>query len=195
MEPKMDVFEFKGAKAMSQTIGTTTVSDQSDSYERGAARLTCTAHGYLAGSLIYLSGFTGVLTYLNGLKRILAVATNTFDVSCRQGKVVVTSDPGGTETARVAATLDEDFLYEGFSWDLTVAAATTEDLEVVVDADKGAHFDSKIFDQDTSGSKNITNKEPAGEKIDLKANDLVVATWANGGNKTWGFRILLRRKS
>jgi len=194
MGPKMDVFEFKGAKAMSQTISGTALSDQSDSYESGAVRITCTAHGYLAGSLIYLTGFVSPLTYLNGLKKILAVATNTFDVAVKQGKYAA-GTPGGTETARVACSLDEDFLYEGFSFDLTVVAANTEDLEVVVDADKGAEFDSKIFDQDTNGTKNITNKEPAGEKIDLKANDLVVATWANAGSKTWGFRFLLRRKS
>jgi len=190
MGHKADVFEFKGAKALSQTISGTALSDKSDDYESGAVRLTCTAHGYLAGSLIYLSGFVSPLGYLNGLKKILAVATNTFDVAVKQGKYAA-GTPGGTETARVGITLDESFSLESFEIHLNAASATEEDIEIAKDGESGSQFDFKSWDRDMNGEQDKDYRwDPPPH---CNADDVIVATWANTNSKTWGIKWTARR--
>ena len=191
MNTKSDVFEFKGAKALSQTIKATALSDQSDG-TIGKARLTCDGHGYLAGSLIYHTGFTGDLAYLNGLKKIIAVATNTYDVLIRQGEYAA-GTPAGTETARVVITLDEFYWLEGFEVHLSAASATSENLVVTKDANAGSEFDSKLYDKDMNTVQDIVNIFDI--PINCDPNDLIVMTWANSNSRIWGVKFMAKRKS
>ncbi len=187
--PGIDVFEFKGSSAMSKTISNTAVSDQSDGTV-GKVRLTCSAHGFKAGSLVYLSGFTGDLAYLNGLKKIVAVATNTFDVLIRLGQYAA-GTPAGTEKVRCAVSLNEKYHFIGFELHLSAAATTSEDFEISRDANAGAEFDSKIYDQDMSGLQDIVNIFT--NPIPCEAGDLLVATYDNSDGRTWGFKLMLQR--
>jgi len=193
MNPRQpaDVFEFKGAAVLSNTIiATAAAAVISTGNDFDTVQLECTGHGYLAGSLIYLSGFIAPLKYLNGLKMIYAVATNTFDVRVRPGQFVA-GTPAGTEVARVAITMDERYLTESIEIHLNTACATVEDLEVNKDAASGSQFDYKPWDRAMNTEKDKDMRwDP---KLECNANDLMVVTWANANSRTWGIKLIARR--
>ena len=182
-------YEFKGAAAFSQTIGATAVSDKSTAYN-SITRLTCTAHGYLAGSLVYLTGFVTPLDYLNGLRKINAIAANTLDVVTKLGTYVA-GTPAGSETARCAIKIDEAFIFKGFELHLDIVGGATEDLEVVKDADAGVQFDTKIFDDDTA---TMLDEISIYGFLPCKKNDIIVATYANTNTRTWGLTFYIKKR-
>lgn len=179
----IETFEFTGAKAFSQTLGASAVTDLTGNYEKPAVRLACSAHGYLAGGLVRIDSTTNY----DGLRKIIAVATNTFDIYAKY----VAETPAGTETARVAVSLDEDYLFLGFELHLSAASATTENLVATVDAAKGSAFDTKLYSKDMNTIQDIVYYPEC--SIHQKANDLIVFTWSNSNSRTWGLSVKLQR--
>ena len=197
MNPRQpaDVFEFKGAAVLSNTIIATeaaAVIETGSDFD--TVQLECTDHGYLAGSLIYLSGFIAPLTYLNGLKVIYAVATNTFDVKVKPGKFVV-GTPEGSEVARTVATLDEDFEFIGFNMHMDAVSTTSENLLIQKDAAKGEEFDVIYYDRDLDGIDPPDIVYAFDDPLQCKAGDLIVATYPNTDDATYGLTLKLRRLS
>jgi len=193
MGTKADVFEFKGAAVLSNTIIATAIAEVvTEGSDFDTVQLECTGHGYLAGSLVYLSGFIAPLEYLNGLKLINAVGTNTFDVRLKPGTYAA-GTPEGTETIRCVATLDEPFEFIGFELHLSAASATAEYLKVQKDAAKGAAFDEVYYNRDLNGIDPPDAVYSFDTPIRCAADDLIVATYANSDARTFGLTIKLRR--
>lgn len=199
---RLDKFHFSGDEEMNTTIGASIITDQSASYPDliratgvgGVVRLTSDDHGFKAtpdvwkrdeSNLIYVQG---VGNGYDGLRTIVAVATNTVDLLCP-----FTADitPGGTETLRPGFSYPEKAEFWGFSLHLDAASATTEDLEIHIDAAQGAAWDRKLYDYDMNGVQNI--EDILDEPIPLSPNDIVYVTWANTNNTLWGLTLYGRR--
>jgi hypothetical protein len=170
---------------MNHTLHETAVSNQSVATDLQSSRITLTAeHGLVAGSELLIKGTTNY----NGMAYVNATpAAATLDV--RRKYVAETPDD---TYARIAAgiTYPEKFEFLGFSLHLSAVGANTEDLEIAVDAAKGSAWDFKIYDEDMNGTQDIVWMPE--EKVVLAANDLVLFSWANAGNKTWGLTIYSR---
>jgi len=182
-----DIWLFSGDGAMENTISATITTDQS----RGSvhiARITCSGHGYEAGSLIYLQGFSNSI--YNGIHKIDAVATNTFDILL--GRIPFAAiTPGGSETAKPIVTCDECWELLGFELHLSAAASTSEDFTALVDADYGAALDSNLYTRDMSGMQDIVQNYA--QPRPLAANDLLEFAYTNTDGRTWGLKVITRR--
>jgi len=183
-----DKFFFKGAAAMNGTLNDGSKTDQAGGVDLVLAELDITGHGLLAGSLIYIQGTTN----FDGMRRIHSVDTNVINID-------VTGDgyPSADETVASSdlwfpgVKYDTDWLFLGFKLHLDAASSTDEDLECLVDADKGSQFDVKIYDDSMLNVQDIIQiYEPA---IPMAAEDIVKFTWANTNTKTWGLEVWAAR--
>jgi hypothetical protein len=188
--PPEDLWEFSGDEEMNNTIGATLTTDQSRGSETQIARITCTDHGLKARSLIYLQGFANSI--YNGIKRIDAVDTNTFDILLGVTPFAALT-PAGSETAKPIVTYNEPWELVGFELSLDTAGGTTENFTVTVDAAKGAAWDTNLYTKDMNGVADVVQNWS--QPRPLQANDLVIFGYANTDNRLWGLKVLTRRKS
>ncbi|RPI88700.1 MAG: hypothetical protein EHM41_00055 [Chloroflexi bacterium] len=194
-EIEIDRWNFSGDEEFNTTIGNSAVSDQSASYREikyGVTRLTSSDHGYKVspaiygpepGNLIFVQGTTNY----EGLRKIVAVGTDTLDIIAK----FVAETPGGTETLRPGFKCDTDVKFLGFELHLDSASATVEDLEIHVDADRGAAWDRKLYDLAMNGIKDYI--EIFDPPIVIPAKDIVYCTWANTNDRLWGLTLLTQR--
>lgn len=190
----IDTFHFTGAKTMSLTLGNTALSNPTTGPNNKTVRITDNAHGYLANSEIYIEGMASTpadLTYLNGLKKITAVDTNTFDVKLGNFETYVAGTPAGTETAGPIVTYDEYWELIGFDLTLDAASATSENFTATVDANFGSAFDANLYTKDMNTIADVVFRYSV--PILLEPDDQVVFAWANTNAKTWGLRVHARR--
>jgi len=192
-----DKFEFEGAKAMNGTIGATITTTQTGKDGGPAARITSNAHGltatYTKAPLIFLQGLADVSSgdLYNGLRRVWAVATNTFDILLKTPFVALT--PAGTELWFVGASYNEPWELLGFDLHLNAASATSENLVIAKDAKAGAAFDTKLYTKNMNTVQDIVYRfDPA---VQMLANDVAKVTWANTNTKVWGMTIFARRRA
>ena len=189
---------FSGDEEMNTTLANVAASDQSSSYDKsalgglyrdGVVRIGATDHGFKAPvdtdrpNLIYLQGTTNY----DGLRYIVAVATDTFDIIAP----FVAETPNG-KNARPGLSFDERWEFVGFKLHLAAACATAENLVISVDADRGAGWDFNIFTEDMNGVQDRSEKYAAGEII-LQPDDIVYATFANTNDNLWGLEFIARR--
>ena len=189
---------FSGDEEMNTTLANVAASDQSSNYDSsalgglyrdGVVRIGATDHGFKAPvdtdrpNLIYLQGTTNY----DGLRYIVAVATDTFDIIAP-----FVAETPNAKIARPGLSFDERWEFVGFKLHLAAACATAEDFEIHVDADRGAGWDYKIFDEDMNGVSDRSEKYAPGEII-LQPNDIVYATFANTNDNLWGLEFIARR--
>lgn len=192
IKPPEDIFEFSGEDEMDFVIGATALSNPETNFSQRTARITSTGHGYQADSLIYLRGFSATLDFMNGMKKIEAVAANTIDVRLGNFDAYVAGTPAGTETGDPIVTYDVDWELMGFEFNLAADGGTSENFSIDVDAAKGAAWDTNLYEKDMNGIGdvvvNFSKPRP------LKANDLIVFSYENtDANNLWGLKVIARR--
>lgn len=191
---------FSGDEEMNTTIGATAVSNQSSNYDasalggkyrEGVVRLTSSDHGFKASPNQYQSNliFVQGTTNYNGLRNIVAVATNTLDIIAPY----VAETPGGTETLRPGLQFDERYLFVGFKLHLAAACATSENLVISVDADRGAAWDFNIFTEDMNGTQDRAENYSGDDEVVLQPDDILYCTFANTDDNLWGLELIARR--
>ncbi len=197
---RLDKWHFSGDEEMNTVIGASAISNQSGSYPDliratgvgGVVRLTSNDHGFKAtadawkrneSNCIYVQGTTNY----DGLRTIIAVAANTLDILAPY----VAETPGGTETLRPGFKYPERSEFWGLALHLAAACATEEDLEISVDASRGAAWDRKIYDEPMYGVQDII--DIFDEPIPLDPNDIVYVTFPNTDDNLWGLTLYSRR--
>lgn len=198
----VDKWHFSGDEAMHNTGHATAVSDKSSDYPDiydGVVRLTLTSagtgHGYKVSPEVYgpkppnLIFINGTTNY-DGLRKIVAVGQDTVDVVAK----FVAETLAGTDTFRPGFKFDHPVEFVGFTLTMDTASATAEDLEIHVDANRGAAWDVKLYDKPMNTVKDIVKKFSDGpEQIIIETNDIVYFTWGNTNDRLWGLTIETKR--
>jgi hypothetical protein len=185
--PPADEFEFSGDGNMSLTFDNSiaTVDASRGDYQQ-IATLQDTAHGYKAGSLIYIEGTTNY----NGLRKIDAVAANTINLMLGKKRYAAETITNAA-TGSPKITYNEPFLLIGFELTLDGAHGTSESFVITVNADKGAAWDLELYSRDMNGIQHLYYNFPSPRR--LRANDLVQCTFVNTGADLWGLKLIASR--
>lgn len=183
-----DIFYFEGAKTMNGTVGNSALSSQGSGDLGPIARVTSNAHGLTVTApnrpCIYLQSMANAI--YNGIHRINAVATNTFDILLSEAFAALT--PAGTETWFVGCSYKSKWKLVGFDLHMSATGGTSENLTITKDAAVGATFDTLLYTQDMNAIQNLNYRfDPVRE---LDANDVVKFAYANTNSRTWGLSIL-----
>lgn len=190
-QPK-DTWNFTGAKATYTTLDNAAAVDAgvnpADPREH-LVTIPSTAHGFLAssGDLISCLFILGSVNY-NGLRKIHAVATNTITIVAPY----VAETFAGTETIKSMISFNHAVDFLGFRIHLSAASATSENLTVDIDSNKGSAFDTNVYTKDMNTIQNITNM--FSESIPLAPDDRVNVAWANSNSRTFGIDLFTRRR-
>lgn len=168
-----------GTADLSATLSSgTAVVDNGD----GTVTLTTSdAHGFLAGSHLYIEGTTNY----NGTRYISSVTTSgiTFKDNYKA------ETPDGTETTKFTVDPECDFVLLQVNLHLSAAAAATEDFVCDLDANIGSAFNQNIITEDVSGHANLGWSM---EKYYMNGDKLVF-TLPNTDGRTYGLEVKYRR--
>ncbi len=202
LKPPYDSWHFTGAKTMNGSFndGATdnTVGQQVD--PPFTTDLSDTAHGLLAGSLLYIENTTNY----DGLKEILSLPdANSMlikspyvaeTLSSATWKTKFSYDELRRHSGDVGASIAAGPKWEFLGFELTLdgeAAVALEYFTIVKKAAKGSAWDNRIYRVDMNGVQFInyifddTKPMAPGDKIDC--------TFANAGTDTWGLTLYTRR--
>ena len=180
----IDEWFFTGAGATYGTFDNAAAADSDSVNPPFTTDLTDTSHGLLAGSLLYIQGSVNY----NGLKKLVSVPdVNSMVIYTK----FVAETLAGTETWKTMYSCDEDYEFLGFEITLSAASATSENLTITIDADKGSAYDNLIYSKDMNTERYINYMFDAPRK--LSANDKIDIAWANTNGRTWGIKIFTRR--
>lgn len=170
-----------GAKAMTATLTTTAVVNNGD----GTVKLTFgAAHGFLAPSVLYVSGTTNY----DGMRTVTAIPSATT-ISIKAPFVAET--PAGTETVSVALKpVDEKWALVSIDIHLSAAASTAEDLTANLDATKGSAWDRNILTKSMAAVADYIRKFDPPETF--VKGDKIQFAWTNTDTRTWGINIKWR---
>lgn len=180
----MDEWFYTGAKATYGTFDAAAAANVNSVDPPFTTDLTDTAHGLLAGSLLYVQGS---INY-NGLRKMASVPdANSMYVYA----AYIAETLAGTETWKTmyGDTMPYEFL--GFEITLSAASATSENLTIIIDSAFGSAFDNQIYSKDMNGIQYINNMFDVPRK--LSAGDKIDVAWANTNNRTWGIKLFTRR--
>lgn len=144
--------------------------------------IPATAHGFKAGSIVYISGTTNY----NGMREIVAVATNTFNIKAKY----IAETFAGSETAKVALYPNAPFRL--LEYRLTFSTAATQDtFTITLDSGLGAYWDCQMESEAAAGNTYIAN---------LTANingyfhgDGLVCAFTNTDALTWGLELIYQK--
>jgi hypothetical protein len=178
-----DVIEATGAKTFTATLAASAVVDNGD----GTVKLTtAAAHGFLAPSVLYVTGTTNY----DGMRTVTSIPTvTTLNIKAPY----VAETPGGTETVSLAL-----YRADGETWELTsfeihlsAASATSEDLTINKDDNAGAAWDVNLLTKDMDTVKDYVRQfDPPWS---FEAKDVIQFAWSNSDSRTWGVTIRYRR--
>lgn len=168
-----------GTADLSATLSSgTAVVDNGD----GTVTLTTSdAHGFLAGSHLYIEGTTNY----NGTRYISSVTTSGIIFK----NDYTAETPDGTETIKFTVDPECDFVLLQVNLHLSAAAATVEDFVCGLDADIGSAFDQNIITEDVNGHADLGWST---EKYYMNGDKLVF-TLPNTDGRTYGLNIKYRR--
>lgn len=180
-----DEIKITGTGALNATIDATAVVDNSD----GTVKLTTSAaHGFLAGSIVYIEGTTNY----DGLAEIVSVpSTTTFNIKAKY----VAETPAGTETVKIAVKpRNEKWEFVGYSIHLSAAPTTSENFTITLDAIDGAAYDVLQYSRDFSSASDtdIIYTVPKGERVPKKKDDILRVAWTNTDGRTYGLKLFTR---
>lgn len=176
---KIETRTVTGTADLSATLSSgTAVVDNSD----GTVTLTTSdAHGFLAGSHLYIEGTTNY----NGTQLLTAVTTS--GITFKNDYTAET--PDGTETAKFIVAPECDFVLLEVSLHLSAAAATVENFVCTLDANAGAAFDQNLITEDVNGHADLAWTM---EKYCMD-DDKLVFTLPNTDGRTYGLEVKYRR--
>jgi len=201
LRPPYDEWYYTGAKATYGTFNDAALAaGDPASYDGvGLTDFTDTTHGLVAPSLLYIQNTTNY----NGLKKIYSVPdANSMQIyapfvaettSSATWKTMFTYDryiPNRSDAGK-SVQAGPQFEFLGFEVTLASAGGDVENLTVIVDANKGAAWDTKIYAKAMSGIQyinymlDVPRRCDGGDKIDI--------AWANAGAILWGIKIFTRR--
>ena len=181
-----DTWRFKGAKTTYGTLAAVAAAAASPTTinDKAVTDLGATAHGLLAGSLIYIQGTTNY----DGLKSIQAVDTNDFTIyNPFTAETTTTAD-----TWKTMYSSPHPFDFLGFHLHLDAASATSENITVDKDANAGTEFDLNLYTLDMDTVQDIS--QIYDEPIPCEGGDKIDIAWDNTNTKTWGISIFTRRR-
>jgi len=135
------------------------------------------AHGFLAGSQLYIEG----LTNYNGTCEVTEVTTSGITIK----KNYIAETPDGTETIGFVVDPGCDFRLLEASLHLSAAAATEEEFVCTLDAHAGSAYDEVVFSEDVNGHANIVW---SGERLFVNGDKLRF-TLPNTDGRTYGLMI------
>lgn len=186
-----DEIKVVGDEALNATLAATAISKVSGGGgPNDVVRFTTSAaHGFIAGSHVYIEGTTNY----DGVYEILNVAaTTTFDIRAK----FVAETPAGTETVKVAIVPNADFKFLGFSIHLSAAPTTSENFTITLDAVDGAQFDVVIYSRDFSSASDtdIIWTVPEDSQQPYKKGDKLRVAWANSDDSTYGLKLWYKRR-
>jgi hypothetical protein len=155
--------------------------------------LSDTGHGLIAPSLLYIQNTTNY----NGLRKIKSLP----DADSMLIYAPYVAETLSSATWKTMFTYDDwvgtnlrtgpPFEFLGFEVTLNAASATSENLTIIIDADKGSAFDNEIYVKDMNGIQYINNMFDTPRK--LSGGDKIDVAWANTNTKTWGIKLFTRR--
>jgi hypothetical protein len=195
MELFIDEWNFSGDEEMNTVIGASAITDQSATYKDtkpGVVRITSSDHGYKASptpfgdlppNVIFVSGTTNY----DGMRKLLAVATNSIDVVAP----FVAETPGGSEILRPGFKFGHEVDFHGFEVHLSTASGTVENLVVAVDSAQGAAWDRTLYTIAMNGVQDYI--EMCDPPIRIAPGDQVYVTWANTNDTLWGLKLKTSR--
>lgn len=186
---KPDVFHFGGAKKMNYNLNNGAASDEISATDIRTFSLPITAHGLFANTLIYIQGTTN----FDGMRYIHSIAANA--ITCRLA--ANEAYPAADETVSSGdlwfpgVKMDCYWAFLGFKLHLSSVGLTDEDFEILIDADKGTYWDTKIYDDSMIGVTDVI--EFYEKPILIAPNDIVKATYANTDTSNWGLEMWAQR--
>lgn len=181
----VQINEFYGTKAMNGTFDAAAAAAGAPD-GRGVAQtdLTATAHGFLAGSDIYIQSTDNY----DGNNNIFSVPdANSMVIR----KKYVAETIANTDKFFVGVSHPRPFEVVGMQIHLASAASTDEDLELLVDARRGTYWDMKLYDYSIADKQDII-WAPSGGPIRLNRDDILKITFTNTDDIDWGVRLLTR---
>lgn len=176
---KPDFFNFTNtAKPMHGTQTGGAAVNATSGTDLRAVTLTLNAHGFSAGSHIFLAGTTNY----NGLRKIHAVATNTITILADY----VAETVAGTFFCGMQ--YDCEYYFMGFKLHLSAAATTDENFTVAIDSDVATTHDTLIYSHTVQGVTDIIYS-PA-EPILCGKSDIIKCNWLNTDTRNWGLTLI-----
>jgi hypothetical protein len=180
-DPKVDsLFFWNVAKAMYGNLNNAAAVNASSGTDLEATTISITAHGFQAGSNIYIYGTTNY----NGISYIHSVATNTITI---KRKFVAETFGAGVCFYSPSMSYATPFLFHGFQLSISPTNTTSEDFEVAIYGGATLGYLFKVYDHDMAGVKDIIYS-PA-TPIMCAANDQIECTWDNTDAGTWWLRL------
>jgi hypothetical protein len=143
---------------------------------------TAAAHGFLAGSQVYIEGTTNY----DGTHDVTSVTAS--GITIRVPKYVAET-PNGTETVKFVVDPECDFVLYQIDLHLSAAAAASENFVATVDANAGSAYDGNILTQNVNGLADINW---SGEKYFFNG-DKIRFQLPNTDSRTYGLSVLYRR--
>ena len=194
MKQPMDEWFYTGTKATYGTFDAAAAADGGSVILPHLTDLTDTAHGLLAGSLLYIQA----TDYYNGLRKVVSLPdANSMVIYAK----FVAETLANTDTWKTMFTYDNwingslvagpDYEFCGFEVTLDAASATSENLVITVDAAFGSAFDTEIYSKDMNGIQHINYMFD--EPRRLSGGDKIDVVWVNTNAKTWGIKLFTRR--
>ncbi|KKM99853.1 hypothetical protein LCGC14_1143700 [marine sediment metagenome] len=177
----INVYHFGGDGPFSRTLNAAAVVDGGRSGEgQSLVTIADTSTDVNVGDFIYIESTDNY----DGLHKIFKQAAGSFDIQAK----FVAETLANTDDILVTVTEDEKWQFVGFHLVATTSPATSEDLSVDVDADRGASWDDNLYTKDMDTIDNIIYYPD--KPVLLEANDLVEFTYANTNTVTWGLKVL-----
>lgn len=189
MKKILDTIKVTGAKGLSATIKAAAAVETTPAHPDGLVTIqTTAAHGFLAGSHIYIEDTTNY----DGVREVLAVpATDKVTVRAKY----VAEEFAGTETIKVAIIPDARFKFVGFSAHLSAAPTTSESFTIILDSNDGDKFDVLVHTVNFSiGS--LTSyiwAVPDNENIPYEKLDKLRVAWTNTDTSSFGLKFWFER--
>ena len=150
------------------------------------ATIAATAHGFSAGSRIFIEGTTAY----NGLWQINTLPdANSFTLLHQVGgaSTFAAETFAGTETGKVVLAPGVPFKLLEMGIHLSSASATAENLTVTLDANKGAAWDEVILSQ---GMNTVADYAYIFDTPRVfEAGDKLRWAWTNTNARTWAMTI------
>ena len=187
-----DHIKVAGDGALNATLANTAVVQVGEVHpDRGQVTFaTSAAHGFLAGSHVYIEGTTNY----DGVHEIVSVpSTTTFNVVAKY----VAETPAGSETVKVAIKPNAEFRFVGFSIHMDTAPTTSESFTITLDAIDGSQYDVNIYTRNfsTNSDTDIIWTIPENAQIPYDRDDIIRVAWANTDDRTYGIKLWFVRRS
>lgn len=144
-------------------------------------RIPATAHGFAVDSIIYISGTTNY----DGMHKLVAVATNTFDIV----SAYVAETFAGTETASATLAPGEPFELIDVRFHSN-ASLTQDSFTATLDSEDGSAYDLNLITQLMAGLSDLREVIGAEERWVFAEGDKIAFAFTNNDAATVGLEVI-----